>query len=297
LTNRPRIVLAYSGDADATASLAWLVANRDADVITTTIDVGQGGPLDEIRQRALSAGAARAHVLDLRDTFAEEFVLRALHAGALDAAGLTLAPVAPLVARTLVEIAGIEQAEAVAHASRGTGDAETPMDRLLRALDSDLTVIAPLRGSARTVTPPSASVRAGSGAPATIGLAFERGVPVAVNGVTMTLAELIDSLETIAGVRGTVVLQTAHSGLEREVLPPDLVALKRQLAASYAELIRTGSWFTPTREALDAFVQATQAHVTGVVRVEVSNGECTWQTIAPGVIESRDATHWQASPR
>jgi argininosuccinate synthase len=123
-------------------------------------------------------------------------------------------------------------------------------------------------------------------------------VPVKINGVTMGLVELITSLETIAGAHGVgrldmvenrlvgiksreiyeapaaVALHTAHKELETLVIPRDLERLKRQLGAVYADLVYNGLWFTPTREAIDAFVTKVQERVTGVVRLKFFKGDC-----------------------
>jgi argininosuccinate synthase len=134
--------------------------------------------------------------------------------------------------------------------------------------------------------------------PAYLELAFEQGVPTAVNGVPMPPAELIRSVATIAGVHGVgridmvenrlvgiksreiyeapaaVVLHAAHRELESLVIPKDLARLKRELATKYADLVYNGLWFTPTRAAIDAFVATIQPRVTGEVRLRLSKGEC-----------------------
>jgi len=127
---------------------------------------------------------------------------------------------------------------------------------------------------------------------------WERGVPVSVNGVAMPLTELIDSLETIAGVHGVgridmvenrlvgiksreiyeapagIVLHAAHRELEGLVVPRDLHRLKQRLSQEYADLVYNGLWFSPTREAIDAFVQNVQQRVTGTVRLKLYKGDC-----------------------
>jgi len=132
--------------------------------------------------------------------------------------------------------------------------------------------------------------------PAYLELAFEAGVPVAVNGVAMPLAELIRSVGTIAGAHGVgridvvenrlvgiksreiyeapaaVALHAAHRELEGLVVTRDLHRLKRDLAVRYADLVYNGLWFTPTREAIDAFVASVQPRVTGTVRVKLFKG-------------------------
>jgi argininosuccinate synthase len=127
-------------------------------------------------------------------------------------------------------------------------------------------------------------------------LTFEAGVPVAVNGVPMPLTELIQSVGTIAGAHGVgridvvenrlvgiksrelyeapaaVTLHAAHRELEGLVVTRDLHRLKHDLAVRYADLVYNGLWFTPTREAIDAFVASVQTRVTGTVRVKLFKG-------------------------
>lgn len=138
----------------------------------------------------------------------------------------------------------------------------------------------------------------GPDTPACVELAFERGVPVAINGVAMGLTELVASLETIAGAHGVgridrienrlagptsrkiseapaaVVLHLAHRDLEALAIPRDLGRIKHHLGRVYAGLVRDGLWFTPTREAIDAFVAAVQPRVTGLVRLKLFKGDC-----------------------
>jgi argininosuccinate synthase len=145
-----RIVLAYSGSLATTVAIPWLAERYRAEIVTVTIDVGQRQPLEIVRDRALAAGAARAHVLDLQDEFAREHVLRSLRADAGDADRFLLAAGAtplewPLVARTLVDVAGIEQATAVAHGCGDLGPDPEHLDRLIRTLAPRMLVVAPAR--------------------------------------------------------------------------------------------------------------------------------------------------------
>ena len=134
--------------------------------------------------------------------------------------------------------------------------------------------------------------------PAYVEIDWEKGVPTVVNGVAMPLTELIDSLETIAGVHGVgridmvenrlvgiksreiyeapaaVVLHSAHRELEGFVIARDLQRLKQRLSQEYADNIYNGLWFSPTREAIDAFVQNVQQRVTGTVRLKLFKGGC-----------------------
>ena len=79
-----RIVLAYSGGLETSIAIPWLAGRHGAEIIAVTVDLGQGKEvLEEIRDRALATGALRAHVVDARDAFARDYLVRALKAGIL----------------------------------------------------------------------------------------------------------------------------------------------------------------------------------------------------------------------
>jgi argininosuccinate synthase len=135
--------------------------------------------------------------------------------------------------------------------------------------------------------------------PAYVEVTWHEGVPVAINGVEMPLAELIDSLETIAGVHGVgridalerrrrgimsrqiheapaaTLLHEAHRELEALVIPKDLQRLKRRLSQEYADIVYNGQWFSPMRSALDAFMRDVQPRVTGTIRLKLYKGHST----------------------
>jgi argininosuccinate synthase len=73
---------------------------------------------------------------------------------------------------------------------------------------------------------------------------------------------------------GGTILYTAHQGLESITLDRETLHYKLVVAQRYAELVYYGQWFTPLREALDAFVTKTQEPVTGTVRVKLFKGNC-----------------------
>ena len=135
-------------------------------------------------------------------------------------------------------------------------------------------------------------------APQHITIDFERGVPVAIDGVKMSPVELVTQLNTLGGQHGIgrvdlvenrlvgmksrgvyetpggTILYAAHQGLEQICLDRETLHFKEGLAHRYAELVYYGQWFTPLREALDAFVSKTQRRVTGTVRVKLYKGSC-----------------------
>jgi argininosuccinate synthase len=135
--------------------------------------------------------------------------------------------------------------------------------------------------------------------PTTIEIDFEGGDPVAVDGVRLTPADLLDRLNTIAGANGIgrvdlvenrfvgmksrgvyetpggTVLLAAHRAIESLTLDRGAAHLKDELMPRYAELIYNGFWFTPEREALQALIDGTQARVTGTVRLRLYKGNVT----------------------
>ena len=266
-----------------------------------TLDLGQGKEkLEEIRDRALATGALRAHVVDVRDAFARDYIVRALKAGILGELSPVAAALAhPLIARTVVEIANIEQATIVAHGYPG-GQA-SPLDRTIRAIDPTMTVLAPAAewgmtrpeqldyARERHVTLPveysglgdrasaPRAAAARSGEPAAVDIALERGPPVGVNGVTMPLLDLIGSLGIIAGAHGVsslAALHASHDALERAAIARPGEFSSPRIAAPYLRVLRDGGWFTPARQALDADADAVQQQVSGVVRLTLFEGAC-----------------------
>jgi len=136
-------------------------------------------------------------------------------------------------------------------------------------------------------------------APAYVGLEFEGGVPVAMDGQRLPLHELVARLNGVAGGHGVgridhvesrvvgiksrevyecpaaTVLLEAHRALEALILPRDVLAFKRTVEQRYAELVYDGLWFAPLRTSLEAFVGSTQERVTGDVSVRLSKGRAT----------------------
>jgi argininosuccinate synthase len=74
---------------------------------------------------------------------------------------------------------------------------------------------------------------------------------------------------------GGTILTIAHNALESLTLDREMMHYKQQVALKYAELVYYGQWFSPLREALDAFINVTQQNVTGEVRVKLFKGRCT----------------------
>ncbi len=125
---------------------------------------------------------------------------------------------------------------------------------------------------------------------------FEAGIPVGLNGKRIAAVPLVQELNKLAGANGIgradlvenrlvgmksrgvyetpagTVLYFAHKELESLVLDRETMYQKEMLAPRYAQLVYNGAWYTPVREALDAFVAVTQKLVTGTVRLKLYKG-------------------------
>ena len=125
---------------------------------------------------------------------------------------------------------------------------------------------------------------------------FEKGIPMAIDGKKMSSVKLIEKLNKIGGKNGVglvdmvenrlvgmksrgvyetpggTILYTAHELLESICLDKQTMHFKQHLAIKYGELVYDGLWFTPLREALDAFVDKTQECVTGDVKLRIYKG-------------------------
>lgn len=208
---RTRIVFACSGTAESLAAIPRLGESFDAEVVVLTLDVGQSRELEGIRQAALAAGAVRAHVVDAREEFARHCIACSFED--------RMPTTRPIVARKLVEIARIEEASAIAHAGSDTDHEE--IEARAREEQWSLRVIAMHSDDESSVVEPTLWERSprkteSSGEPATLEIAFERGLPVSVNGVPMALTELIESVATIADAPAAVIFQAAHEALGKQ---------------------------------------------------------------------------------
>jgi argininosuccinate synthase len=140
--------------------------------------------------------------------------------------------------------------------------------------------------------------RATATEPTEFSLSFEEGVPVAVDGESLPLHEVIVRLNHLVGsygwgrldmvenrrvgiksretyeAPGALAIMAAHADLESITLERDLQREKIRLQHRYAELVYDGLWFSPLKDALDAFIDASQQHVSGEVRMRLEPGRC-----------------------
>ena len=129
-----------------------------------------------------------------------------------------------------------------------------------------------------------------------ISLTCQEGAPVALNGEEMKASEIIAKLNEIGGRNGIgivdivenrvvgmksrgvyetpggTILMEAHTQLEELILDRDTLAYKKGIGDKFADVVYEGKWFTPLREALQAFVESTQKYVTGEVKVKLYKG-------------------------
>jgi argininosuccinate synthase len=141
-----KVVLAYSGGLDTSVAVRWL-ADKGYEVTAYMADVGQGGDFKELKKRALSAGAVKVVIEDLRKEFAEEFVFKSLKAGAVYENKYLLATALsrPIIAKGLVETAKKEKAFAIAHGCTGKGNDQVRFEVTVMALGPEFKIMAPLR--------------------------------------------------------------------------------------------------------------------------------------------------------
>ena len=132
--------------------------------------------------------------------------------------------------------------------------------------------------------------------PTYVTISFEKGVPVAVDGVKMKGSDIVAKLNELGGANGIgiadivenrlvgmksrgvyetpggTILYHAHEVLETLCLDKETMHFKQHVAVKFADLVYNGQWFTPLREALSAFVDSTQQTVTGDVKLKLYKG-------------------------
>ena len=345
---KEKVILAYSGGLDTSVAITWL--NKDYDVIAVCMDVGEGNDLDFIHDKALKVGAIESHVIDVKDEFAEDYVLVALqgHTFYEQKYPLVSALSRPLISKKLVEIAHKTGATTIAHGCTGKGNDQVRFEVAIASLDPSLKVIAPVRewkwsreeeinyAKANGVPIPAdldspysvdqnlwgranecgvlenpwneapedaydltVAPEAAPDSPAYVNIDFEAGVPVALDGKKMKLADLILELNDLAGQHGVgridhvenrlvgiksreiyecpgaVTLLAAHKEIEDLTLVRELAHFKPIIENELSNLIYNGLWFNPATEALIAYLKSTQQVVNGTAKVKLYKGSVT----------------------
>ena len=132
--------------------------------------------------------------------------------------------------------------------------------------------------------------------PTYVTIHFEKGIPTAVDGKEMSSVELVTLLNKLGGENGIgivdivenrvvgmksrgvyetpggTILYAAHQQLEELILDRDTYALKKDMGNKLAQIVYEGKWFTPLREAVQAFIESTQKYVTGEVKFKLYKG-------------------------
>lgn len=342
---KEKVILAYSGGLDTSVAITWLT--KDYDVIAVCMDVGEGKDLDFIHDKALKVGALESYVLDVKDEFAENYVLPALQAHAMyeQKYPLVSALSRPIISKKLVEIAHKTGATTIAHGCMGKGNDQVRFEVAIAALDPSLKVIAPVREwkwsreeeityAKENGVPVPADLdnpysvdqnlwgranecgilenpwnqapedafgitNAAEEAPDTpeyVDITFKEGVPVALDGKEMKLADLIQALNAQAGKHGVgridhvenrlvgiksreiyecpgaVTLLAAHKEIEDITLVRELSHFKPILENELSNLIYNALWFSPATKAIIAYIKETQKVVNGTAKVKLYKG-------------------------
>jgi argininosuccinate synthase len=236
---KQRIVLAYDGSAESSEAISALARQHDADVVTLTLDLGGGAPLDGIRDQSLGRGATRAHVLEVQEEFARDIILPAAQAGTFGPAVPVAAIARPLLARKLVDVARIEKATQIAYVARGEDDSR--LESLVTGLDPALSLIAIDAPRADSPAKPVQRRPSSRSSVAQVEITFKDNVPTTINGIGMRLPELLESVATIAAEHG--IAPGEHA-------------------------------FVPAATVLHAAYLALAGSRDGVVRLKIADGTC-----------------------
>ena len=346
-----KVVLAYSGGLDTSIIIPWLKENyNNCEVIAVSGDVGQGTELDGLEEKALKTGASKLYVEDLTEEFVNDFIIPTVKAGALyEDYMLGTSFARPLIAKSLVEIAKKEGADAICHGCTGKGNDQVRFELAIKAFAPEMAIIAPWRewdiksreeeiayaeahniplkitretnyskdknlwhlshegldledpGNEPTYEKDgflemSVSPMKAPDAPTYVTIDFEKGVPVALDGVKMSAKELILKLNELGGANGIglldivenrlvgmkcrgvyetpggAILYKALKVLETLCLDKYAAHKKQELAITFADLVYNGQWYTPLRKALCAFVDVLMETCTGTVKLKLYKG-------------------------
>jgi argininosuccinate synthase len=142
-----KFVLAYSGGLDTSVLIKYLQEKCQAQVITVTVDVGQGEDLKEAEDKAKKLGVVKHFSIDAKNEFAKDYIFPAIKANALYEGKYPISTSLsrPLIAKKMVEIAEKEGATGLVHGCTGRGNDQVRFDITLGALAPEMKIIAPVR--------------------------------------------------------------------------------------------------------------------------------------------------------
>ena len=142
-----KVVLAYSGGLDTSVIPRWLMETYGCEVIAFAADLGQEEPFKALRKRAISIGASKVCVEDLKEEFVRDFVFPLFRANAIYEGSYLLgtAIARPLIAKKQIEIARKEKADAVSHGATGKGNDQVRFELTYLSLNPKIKIVAPWR--------------------------------------------------------------------------------------------------------------------------------------------------------
>ena len=147
MSQKEKVVLAYSGGLDTSIIIPWLKENYDYEVIAVAGDVGQGDELAPLKEKAIKTGASKIYIEDLREEFITDFIYPTVKANAVYEGKYLLGTsfARPVIAKRIVEIAEKEGAVAICHGCTGKGNDQVRFELTVKALAPHLKIIAPWR--------------------------------------------------------------------------------------------------------------------------------------------------------
>jgi len=142
-----KVVLAYSGGLDTSIIIPWLKEHYNCEVICVTGSVGQDDELEGLEEKAIASGASKIYIEDLREEFIQDYIIPTVKAGAMYEGRYLLGSALsrPLIAKTMVEVAEKENADALSHGCTGKGNDQVRFELTFKAMNPKLHVIAPWR--------------------------------------------------------------------------------------------------------------------------------------------------------
>ena len=142
-----KVLLAYSGGLDTSAIIPWLKDTYNCEVVCYCANVGQEEELDDLEDRAKASGASKLYIDDLTEELCKDYIWPLVKSGAVYERkyylGTSIAR--PIVAKRLVDIAHIENADAICHGCTGKGNDQVRLENGIHSLDPSLKIIAPWR--------------------------------------------------------------------------------------------------------------------------------------------------------
>jgi argininosuccinate synthase len=146
-SRRMKIVVAYSGGLDTSVLLLWLKEKYNAEIIAYCADVGQGDELDGLEQKALTTGASKCFIGDLKEDFAANYIFPMIQAGAIYEGRYLLGTsiARPCIAKGMLDVALAEGADAIAHGATGKGNDQVRFELSAASLAPNVKCIAPWR--------------------------------------------------------------------------------------------------------------------------------------------------------